>query len=189
MAGQNPTISPEVFKPIPDFPGYEVSDQGKVRSFWRQVSKGKGGGTYWELDSQPQRILKPWFHNGYPWITLVNNGKHSTVTIHQLVLETFVGPCPPGEECRHLNGIHAHSYLTNLAWGTHSENVKDTFRHGKTHQGMDHPQNRLTDDQVLKIRELFAQGGYSKAKLGRMFNVTQENIGHIVRRKRWTHLH
>ena len=45
--------------------------------------------------------------------------------VHRLVLEAFVGPCPEGMECRHLEGDTANNALSNLAWGTPQENAAD----------------------------------------------------------------
>jgi len=53
--------------------------------------------------------------------------------VHQLVLETFVGPRPEGRQCRHLNGNSLDNRLENLSWGTASEDNYDRVRHG-THQ-------------------------------------------------------
>lgn len=50
--------------------------------------------------------------------------------VHRLVLGAFVGPCPAGMECRHLNGDSTDNRVENLAWGTHVENVKDVIAHG-----------------------------------------------------------
>jgi hypothetical protein len=73
------------------------------------------------------------------------------------VLEAFVGPRPPGLECRHLDGNPANSVLANLAWGTHSENMQDRVRHGthnktrRTHCPRGHPL-RLPNLQPSEMR-------------------------------------
>lgn len=50
--------------------------------------------------------------------------------VHQVVLSTFMGPCPPGMEVRHLNGLPSDNRLENLAYGTKSENARDRLSHG-----------------------------------------------------------
>lgn len=45
-------------------------------------------------------------------------------------MAAFAGPCPEGLEVRHLDGDPANNRLTNLCYGTHSENVQDSLRHG-----------------------------------------------------------
>lgn len=53
--------------------------------------------------------------------------------LHHIVLEAFVGPRPPGMQCRHLNGNSLDNRLENLQWGTAREDNYDRVRHG-THQ-------------------------------------------------------
>lgn len=53
-----------------------------------------------------------------------------TRLVHRLVLEAFVGPCPPGHECCHRDGDPSNNCLDNLYWGTRSDNVRDAIQHG-----------------------------------------------------------
>jgi hypothetical protein len=199
MSDSQFTNSPEIFKPIPGFPGYEVSDQGRVRSYWKKEG-GRHSGTKWSeavkpkwcITATPQRTLKPTLRLGYPTVTLANDERHSPIGIHRLILFAFVGPCPPGQECRHKDGIPAHCFLDNLHWGTRSDNTYDKFKHGYTcrppkYEGENHPMAKLTSDQVLKIRELYAHG-YRLCELGRMFKVCPQTIKSIIIGKIWNHL-
>ena len=187
MADQDSTTSPEVFKPIPDFPGYAVSNMGQVRSYWRRVGKDKGLGTHGVLDTEVQRTLTPAFTRGYPSVTLAREGKHYTRRVHRLVLEAFVGPCPTGEGCRHLDGNPGNPFLTNLAWGTYKENEADKKAHGNTMTGEKHHKAKLTDPLVIHIRELFKQG-VPQNKLAQMANVSPPVIWKIVHHLAWRHL-
>lgn len=109
---------------------YEVSDLGSVRSLDRIVRYPDGRRSY----LKPGRILRTSFNkdDGYFHVALYRDGKCCyRGLVHVLVLETFVGPRPPGLEARHLNGHGADNRLTNLAWGTSSENTHDLVRHGR----------------------------------------------------------
>jgi hypothetical protein len=89
---------------------YEVSDQGRVRSLrYGKVLKSSGR---------------------YPMLILTMGGVPAGRYVHRLVLEAFVGPCPDGCECRHLDGNSRNNALSNLAWGTSGENKLDEVRHG-----------------------------------------------------------
>jgi HNH endonuclease len=77
------------------------------------------------------RPLKPQTNKrGYQSIKF---GRWKRFRLHSLVLECFVGPRPPGMECRHLDGNPSNNALENLAWGTRSENRADQVRHGTAH--------------------------------------------------------
>lgn len=122
----------ERWLPVPGFEGsYEVSDQGRIRSLERVVERVyKSGNT----DQYPVRgrILKPHIGaRGYPYVNLsLGHKRMQTWVIHRLVLAAFVGPLPDGLVTRHLNGIKTDNRLENLAYGTYSENMADTIRHG-----------------------------------------------------------
>lgn len=67
-------------------------------------------------------------------------------------------------------------------------------RHGtKTHpesisRGEDHGMVKLTEADVVLIRQLHAEGGVSYRQLARRFGVSDTQIRRIVRRKRWSHI-
>lgn len=51
---------------------------------------------------------------------------YKNYSVHKLVLETFVGPCPAGYECEHLNRKRDDNRLQNLCYKTRSENQRNT---------------------------------------------------------------
>lgn len=111
--------------PVVGFEGlYEVSDRGRVRSLPRRLSDGRRWkGRILKLDRSDKR--------GYLRVGLTAPGARPVHRmVHRLVLESFIGPCPPGLQCRHLNGKPPDCRLVNLTWGTPSENALDRVRHG-----------------------------------------------------------
>lgn len=107
----------EHWLPVPGYEGlYEVSDLGRVHSTPRPRTRGGilSNGT-----------------NGhyYPHVSLWSDGRRLSRDVHALVLEAFIGPCPPGCEVRHLDGDKANCALANLAYGTRGENNLDRIRH------------------------------------------------------------
>lgn len=107
----------EEWRPIAGFPGYEVSNYGRVMSYRGRVPL---------LRSLAKR-------EGYPALALYADGKPRMRNVHQLVAVAFLGPPPPGQEVRHLDGDRANSRLENLRYGTRSENQKDAVQHGTHH--------------------------------------------------------
>jgi hypothetical protein len=115
-------MTEEQWRPVVGYEGlYEVSDQGRVRTTRR---KGSAGGL---------RKLHTNKATGYVALGLCREGQMATKTVHNLVMEAFIGPCPEGQEIRHLDGNPANPQLDNLAYGTSYENKLDTIRHG-THR-------------------------------------------------------
>jgi hypothetical protein len=68
---------------------------------------------------------------GYLSFTVRIDGKKRRFSIHRAVLISFVGPCPEGMECRHLDDDPANNQLSNLCWGTPLENAEDKVRNEK----------------------------------------------------------
>jgi hypothetical protein len=176
--------SEEVFKPIPGFPAYDIGNRGTVRSFLKQKREG------WVVVNLPQKILNTRINRGgYPSVTLCNNGKRAHIEVHRLILLAFLGPPPPGHESCHKDGTPAHCFLDNLEWGTKSKNALDRLNHGRWKWfGMDHPSAKLTDQQVIRFREIAAQGHYSIIAIGRMFGIGRSSSYDIAHRKTWKHL-
>lgn len=132
------TVPDERWLPIPGHEGYEVSDHGHVRSLDRIIHDRRG----WDR-AHKGRTLRTWTEqDGYLVVKLGAGRNHF---VHRLVLLAFVGPCPEEYEALHDNGVHGDPRLSNLRWGTHSENCQDLVRHGthqysrRTHCPRDHP--------------------------------------------------
>jgi hypothetical protein len=64
--------------------------------------------------------------SGRRYVNLKGKGRR----IHRLVLQAFVGPCPAGQECCHGDGDPSNNVLSNLRWGTRSDNRRDSVGHG-----------------------------------------------------------
>ncbi len=118
----------ENWVPVLDFEGlYEVSDLGRVRS----LDRIRPGGMPWK---GRMMSLKP-RSDGYIPITLWKNGEQTVRLVHRVVLDSFVGPRPPGLEVLHGDGNRVNNALDNLSWGTHAQNQADVVAHGRHYLG------------------------------------------------------
>ncbi len=150
------------------------------------------------IDLRP-KILKAGINtNGYKIVVLCKNKDKKTHTVHKLILTTFVGEKPKNMECRHLDGNKLNNELINLRWGTRHENAKDKFKHNtfkspfknnhKLNRGEKHPNSKLTEHQILEIRQLLKNKNLSQAEIGRMFNINRGHVWAIKNRKLWKHV-
>lgn len=135
-------------RPIPGFPGYFVTFDGKVI--------GRRG---WRL--RPTRT-----DSGHRLVMLYLDGKPIGRLVHRLVLEAFVGPCPDGMEACHGDGDPDNNRLTNLRWDTRSANQMDSVRHGTKFT----PNVRLTHADVEVAKELRA-AGHSYRRIAELIGV------------------
>lgn len=112
----------ELWKDIPDFLGYEVSDLGNVRV-------RKSGGRYRDLS---QHTIEQGYRRVNLWSVETGHVKKLT---HVLVCRTFNGEPPIGEviyEVNHKDGNKANNVPGNLEWKTGSGNMQHALETGLT---------------------------------------------------------
>ncbi len=107
--------------------------------------------------------------------------------MHRLVLEAFVGPCPEGMQCRHLDGNRSNNHIDNLAWGTPKENCADRGRHGNDYIGEGNPNAKLKEKDIPVIRKLAQEGMYQR-EIGKKFGVGRRAIGAVLLGHKWMHV-
>ena len=122
--------SVEEWRPILGYEGaYEISSRGRVRSLARVVRAGRVSR---HIASRMLSISLD--TDGYPTVGLNLTGVRKMIRVHWMVCGAWWGACPPGLECRHIDGDKLNLAPKNLAWGTQSENTFDRVRHGTHHQ-------------------------------------------------------
>lgn len=159
----------EEWKQIPDYHDYEVSNLGRVRST-------KYGSP---------RMLKPRRKKrGYYNICLRRDNKSRNFDIHYLVLLAFVGPRPEGLFVLHGDHNPSNNRLSNLKYGTPSQNNYETVEANGEEHGLNGNHNRrLTPEQVRTIRN----SDLSNPALATEFGVHPETVrlARIRKTYRW----
>lgn len=171
----------EEWRPVVGYEGwYSVSDKGNIR---RDV----GGSNVTFIG----KILKPASDGqGYLMVTLSKEGKHKVRTVHRMVAAAFLGARPLKLVINHKDGVKANNNLGNLEYVTSQQNVQHAYanrlqigRAGEKHHGA-----KLTDKDVIAIREEYEVKGTSQVKLGEKYGVCFQSISLIVLRKTWRHI-
>lgn len=142
---------------------YEISNYGRVRRI-----NGK--------------ICSPWARNqhGHLAVGLWSKNKPKTIYVHKLVALTFLGEQPSiKHEIRHLDGDHRNNHVSNLSWGTSSENTQDCRLHGRMPIGDKHKNTKILDEDLPKIFE-FRRQGFTQEKIASIFGVHRTHIGDIL---------
>lgn len=154
---------------IPLFPDYYIDDVGNVYSTKR--------GT--------MRIMHPHTRDsGHLVLHLRRNYEFHTKHIHQLMLDTFVGPCPRGMECRHLDGNPLNNRIDNLVWGTRSENVQDMIGHG-TH----YTEPRKVSDSGIRFMHYMKRTKlFRQDEIADYFGISDSLTSMILNRQRHNHV-
>lgn len=171
------------------FIGYRVGSCGTVWSKLVQKSLGGKRG-FATVVGDTWKQLKPLRDtSGHFFVILSQKGKPKHMLVHRLVALSFIGEPLPGQEVRHFPDRNtANNRVDNLVWGTHQENCADATLHGTQPRGETNGRSRLTEKQVIEIRELFATGKYLKKEIAPMFGIHPTYVGQIVNRRTWKHI-
>lgn len=125
-------------KPIPNYPDYSVTENGEIWSEKRQ------------------KFLKQALINGYSAVSL----KQKKHYVHLLMLQTYVGPCSPGQLGRHKDGDRTNNALENLEWA------------GKVAE--------VPDDQRTEIIRMFKFRGLSKPEIAVEVGITLTAVSRVI---------
>lgn len=158
---------------ISGYSNYRVGDDGSV---WSKARTG-----IW-------RPLKKTISNrGYELVGLYADGRSRQFFVHKLVLSAFREPCPPGLQCRHLDGNPANNLLTNITWGTPKENADDRTAHGRSPIGSKHALARLKETDAASILNRIA-AGEKHSEIASDYGIDKSLISHIGCRRIWRHV-
>lgn len=168
-------------RPIPFIPNYLINEHGEVFN-----TIFKNGSSYKTLD-EPRKLKPVKNKKGYYRIPLWSNNQYRIWFVHQLVLLAFVGPCPEGFECAHLDGNPSNNHVENLKWVSRKENHSHKRIHGTMAEGERIATHKLKSNDVAEIKEL-SRNGHSAIQLAKRFGVSVTMIGYIRRGAWWKHV-
>ena len=167
----------EVWMPIIGYEGfYEISTYGRVARRENMVC------------GKPTKVLAPSATNGYLHVSLSVNNVITSHRIHVLVLKSFCGDRPfEGAHAAHNDGDRLNCRLSNLRWATPKENQDDIKRHGRRPCGNNVFGAVLTDEKVIEIKSMIANGERNRP-IAERFGVSISSIHHIRHGKTWRHI-
>jgi hypothetical protein len=166
----------EIWKEIPGYPKYQVSNLGRVRT---------------PRHFKAPKILKFAVGNsGYAHLQLTFAKYCSTtMDIHRLVAITFLGvPFNDTYQVNHKDGNKLNNRLENLVWVSPQENIHHAIQNGHINQfGENGPNTKLSAEQVLAIRKEMEDSKWKLTykALGEKYGVNSNTIRLIVYRLRW----
>ncbi len=142
----------EIWKDLENFPGYQVSTLGNVKSVNR-FRKTKGNYLA-KVKGRNLTIRKN--KRGYLECRIKNIDK----IIHRLVAQTFIFNSENKPQVNHINGIKTDNKVENLEWCTNSENQLHAYKNGLKINPIGEKNNntKLTNEQVSKIKNEYNLG-------------------------------
>lgn len=112
----------------------------------------------------------------------LHNGRQ--VGAHRASYMAFIGDIPDGlfvcHQCDNPICVNpAHLFL-----GTPADNVADMISKGRNKFPSIHFKAKLTEDQVMEIR----QSTLSRKELSAKYSISQGSLSQLINRKSWTHI-
>ncbi len=157
----------DLWREVKDAPRYWISNSGQVISTIRQ----------WRFLKQ---TLTP---QGYPYVSLMVDGKPKKFTVHRLVAEHFIKGC--GETVNHRDGVKDNNHYSNLEWCSYAENNNHARDNGLVNNfGDKHYKAILSSAAVINIRDLAKSGMYHK-DIAQIYGVARQTITKVVSNKTW----
>lgn len=93
------------WKTIENYPRYEVSESGTIRN------------------SKTLKIKKPYNHNGYAKIQLLNDEGRKSFRVHRLVVNAFIKKIEKDMHVDHINRVRSDNRVENLRIVSPRENL------------------------------------------------------------------
>jgi hypothetical protein len=164
---------PVEFRPVVGAQWYRVGSDGSVWTcLERFVLTQRRGSTM--VASDTWRRLNPTVNSGRYVVYVAGR----TRGVGRMVLEAFVGPCPPGHECCHFPDRDiVNCALSNLRWGTRKANAHDKELHGTTARG--ERNGTISEATVQEVRRL--AGTMSNTKIAIRLGLSNQHVSNILR--------
>lgn len=161
---------------------YKVSNTGKLKSLKRIIKRNDG--KYNHIFEKIMTGGKT--PRGYTFHCLKICNVKEQKYIHRLVAQAFI-PNPLNlPQVNHIDGNKSNNDVSNLEWCTSKENMMHAYNNGLSKKGEETRSSKLTEKQVLEIRENKHKIG--QEYLGLIYGVTKSCISGIQRRIKWKHI-
>lgn len=160
----------EEWRQIKGFPGYEISNLGRCRSY-----RGRGGakGSSSKERLNPTLLTDSLHKQGYRKFELYRDGKKKALFVHRLVALAFIPNPDDKPEVNHKNGIVWDCRVDNLEWHTRLENQHHAFRTGlvsPSHRGPNIPR------QTRQLIKQMVDQGFTKSHVARKLNLDRKSV-------------
>lgn len=173
----------EIWKKVVDNSNYLVSNKGRVYSKEVIIDTNKTLKKQKHKRTYKGCILNFGISMGYFKVNLKYNNKYYNKKVHWLVAETFI-PNPDNKPCiNHKDGNKLNNNVDNLEWCTYKENTQHAIKSGLIEAGERSVTSKLTNKEVIEIKERYKIGNISQSKLAKEYDVNPSCICNIVNNK------
>lgn len=167
----------ETWLPVSEFPGYEVSDLGRVRS----------------LRHKHKRLIQPFLDgDGYQRVSMLCSGRRVNGRVSRMVALAFIGLAPVGKNyCCHLDGTKTNNRPANLRWDSQVGNMADRHLHGTELRGSRAHNASTTESVIAEVKRRLAVDPEHPRKMkdiALQCGLTYNTVYRVARKGAWSHV-
>ena len=172
----------EIWKDVEDYPNYQISNFGNVKSKGRYVKV--------KIKNQKEclkkeKILKPQIDiNGYKYVRLYNGDKWKYFKVHYLVAKTFIPNVNNEPTVDHIDRNKQNNEVSNLRWASYVEQAnnkdKTNIIENMKKLGKKKYPNRAEKIKQYDINGNFIKEHNSSREAGKLLNISEKTISSCV---------
>lgn len=171
----------EEWRDINGFPGYQVSNKGRVRSFWRRKHYPTGYGSYNYISDIPKIMSVSDDGNGYMKVMLYSeDGRRYCKKVHRLVAETFIPNTHADYTVDHIRSGPAgklDNSVENLQWISRADNIRKAYRDGMCNERIVRSYRPVVALDLWSGEELYFN---SIKEASRELGIERSSISHVL---------
>ena len=174
----------EIWKAIDRFDGYQVSNKGRVRSYWKKKRKEKGYGTYRLRTDDPYIMPTSDDGNGYQKLSMRSDrdNKDYCRKVHKLVADAFLPHGPEdGDTVDHIKSGpegKLDNSVENLRWMPRGDNVRKAYEDGMHDRRIRNSQKDIFAIDLWTGDEIYFS---SIKEASEELHIDRSSISHVLR--------
>lgn len=161
----------EIWRPLSEYPGYEASNLGEIRS-WKKSGAGRG-------PRETPRVLNTDQLDKYRYVKVSIGHANTGVPVHRLIASAFLGPAL-GRQVDHINRVRHDNRVCNLRYVTARENQQNCTRR----TGERNHKSVVSDAQRVAIGRLANCGAYTHRVIAESYGLKRITVSAIAKRYR-----
>jgi DNA-binding XRE family transcriptional regulator len=164
----------EQWKEVIDNPFYEISSMGYVRKTNKNGEKIK-------ISTAPGPV--------YMMFSTWSGNEIKKLYVHREMMRAFKPTDDPKltHVCFKDHDIY-NLNLDNLYWTTQTKRMRRRYREGGYAKGEAHHCAKLTDADVIKMREMWETEEYTQQFIADRFGIHPSTLNNIIKKRYWSHI-
>ena len=172
---------------------FSVDREGNIWRHGEMIGGSHSGSpSYFRPYTNPRRAERS-IKTGYPTVMFSVDQVRMAAAAHRVVwMVENHSAIPKGMEMNHKDGIKSNHHPSNLEIVTRSQNAihccRVLGRKPKAQRGESNAMAKMTESQVLEIREMCKNKSMAQSRIAKRYGITQAAVSCIHLRLSWAHL-